>query len=142
MNGFEHAVQEFGTKLQGADVGLFYYAGHGVQVRGDNYLVPVNANPTREADVDFQMLNAGLVLWQMKPAGTRLNLMILDACRNNPFGGAACERAAAALHKCRRQRGEQPLHQGASRHDEKSRPRHLPNHDALSQLGARPGVRQ
>jgi uncharacterized caspase-like protein len=50
---FDKAVQEFGTKLQGADVGLFYYAGHGVQVRGANYLVPINANPTREADVDF-----------------------------------------------------------------------------------------
>jgi hypothetical protein len=97
MNGFEHAVQEFGAKLQGADVGLFYYAGHGVQVRGDNYLVPVNANPTREADVDFQMLNAGLVLRQMEAAGTRLNLMVLDACRNNPFGGRGLRASGGGL---------------------------------------------
>ena len=83
----DQAVQNFGRQVQGADVALFYYAGHGVQVRGSNYLVPVNANPTREADVDFQMVDVNLVLRQMEGAGTRLNLVILDACRNNPFGG-------------------------------------------------------
>jgi len=56
---FDRAVQDFGAQLQGADVGLFFYAGHGVQVRGTNYLIPVDANPTREADVDFQMLEPG-----------------------------------------------------------------------------------
>src|SRR5262245_25350008 len=55
--GFDRAVQSFGSQLVGADVGLFYYAGHGLQVRGANFLVPVDANPTREADVDFQMLD-------------------------------------------------------------------------------------
>ena len=49
---FRRAVQTFGTALQGADVGLFYYAGHGVQVRGGNYLVPVGANPAREMLTD------------------------------------------------------------------------------------------
>jgi uncharacterized caspase-like protein len=83
----DRAVQAFGSELAGADVGLFYYAGHGVQVRGENYLIPVDANPTKEADVDFQMLDANLVLRQMEGAGTRLNIVILDACRNNPFGG-------------------------------------------------------
>ena len=85
--GLDRAVQAFGLELQGADVGLFYFAGHGVQVRGANYLVPIDSNPAREADVDFQMLDATLVLRQMESAGTRLNLVILDACRNNPFGG-------------------------------------------------------
>jgi hypothetical protein len=85
--GFDRTVQEFGAQLAGADVGLFYFAGHGVQVRGENYLVPVDANPTKEADVDFQMLDTNLVLRQMEGAGTRLNIVILDACRNNPFGG-------------------------------------------------------
>jgi uncharacterized caspase-like protein len=83
----DRAVQTFGAQLTGADVGLFYYAGHGVQVRGENYLVPVEANPTKEADVDFQMLDTNLVLRQMEGAGTRLNIVILDACRNNPFAG-------------------------------------------------------
>jgi hypothetical protein len=84
---FDRAVQSFGAQLQGADVGLFFYAGHGVQVRGTNYLIPVDANPTRETDVDFQMLDTTLVLRQMEGAGARLNLVVLDACRNNPFGG-------------------------------------------------------
>jgi Caspase domain/Domain of unknown function (DUF4189) len=79
------AVQAFGRQVQGADVGLFYYAGHGVQVSGSNYLVPVSANPTREADVDFQTVDVNLVLRQMQGSGTRLNMVILDACRNNPF---------------------------------------------------------
>ncbi len=83
----DRAVQKFGDELLGADVGLFYYAGHGLQLRGGNYLVPVDANPVRETDVDFQMLDANLVLRQMEAAGTKLNLVIFDACRNNPFGG-------------------------------------------------------
>jgi uncharacterized protein YraI len=83
---FDSAVQSFSVQIQGADVGLFYYAGHGVQVRGANYLVPVSANPTREADVDFQLVDTALVLRQMESAGTKLNIVILDACRNNPFG--------------------------------------------------------
>ena len=69
------AVQTFGRQVQGADVALFYYAGHGVQVSGSNYLVPVTANPTREADVDFQMVDVNLVLRQMQGSGTRLNML-------------------------------------------------------------------
>jgi hypothetical protein len=84
---FDRVVLQFGHELQGADVGLFYYAGHGLQVRGANYLVPIGANPTREADVAFQMFDANLVLRQMEGSGTKLNIVILDACRNNPFGG-------------------------------------------------------
>jgi uncharacterized caspase-like protein len=84
---FEKVVQEFGAKLAGAKVGLFYYAGHGLQVRGSNYLVPVDANPSREADVGIQMLDANLVLSQMEGTGTKLNIVILDACRNDPFSG-------------------------------------------------------
>jgi uncharacterized caspase-like protein len=84
---FDNAVRSFGRQLQGADVGLFYYAGHGLQVRDANYLVPVNANPVREADLDFELEEVGLVLRQMEGSGTRLNIVFLDACRNNPFGG-------------------------------------------------------
>jgi uncharacterized caspase-like protein len=82
---FDQAVQDFGNAIQGADVALFYYAGHGVQVRGANFLVPVSANPTREVDVDFQMLDVNLVLREMEYGRAKLNLVILDACRNNPF---------------------------------------------------------
>jgi len=77
--------------------GLFYYAGHGVQVRGENYLVPVSANPEREADVDFEMLGTTLVMRQMEGAHTRLNLILLDACRNNPFGTHASRATSRGL---------------------------------------------
>ena len=95
--GFDRLVQEFGKVIQNAGVALFYYAGHGLQVRGANYLVPVNANPTREADVDFQLLNVDLVLRQMEGAGTRLNFLILDACRNNPLAGRGLRATGGGL---------------------------------------------
>jgi uncharacterized caspase-like protein len=95
--GFDRVVQDFGNRLQGADVALFYFAGHGVQVRGNNYLIPVDANPVKEADTDFQMLDADLVLRQMEGSGTRLNLVMLDACRNNPFAGRGLRAGGGGL---------------------------------------------
>ena len=62
-------MQEFGRAIQGADVALFYYAGHGMQVDGSNWLVPTDANPTRPQDLEFQMVNAELVLKQMDGGG-------------------------------------------------------------------------
>lgn len=103
--GLDIAVQTFGRQIQGADVALFYYAGHGVQVSGANYLVPVNANPTREADVDFQMVDVNLVLRQMHGSGTKLNLLILDACRNNPFGSRGLRAAEGGLAQMRAPEG-------------------------------------
>ena len=99
------AVQTFGRQVQGADVALFYYAGHGVQVSGSNYLVPVTANPTREADVDFQMVDVNLVLRQMQGSGTRLNMVILDACRNNPFGARGLRASDGGLAQMRAPEG-------------------------------------
>jgi carboxyl-terminal processing protease len=99
------AVQKFGSTLQGADVAMFYYAGHGVQIRGANFLVPIGANPTREADVDFQMVDVGLVLRQMEGSGTRLNLVVLDACRNNPFGGRGLRATDGGLAQMRAPEG-------------------------------------
>src|SRR3978361_46354 len=99
------AVQNFGRQIQGADVALFYYAGHGVRVRGSNYLVPVSANPTREADVDFQMVDINLVLRQMQGSGTRLNMVILDACRNNPFGARGLRASDGGLAQMRAPEG-------------------------------------
>jgi len=94
---FDQAVQDFGDAIQGADVALFYYAGHGLQVRGANFLVPVSANPSREVDVDFQMLDVNLVLRQMEYGRARLNLLILDACRNNPFGNRGLRAVSTGL---------------------------------------------
>ncbi len=102
---FEQAVQQFGQQIQGADVALFYYAGHGVQVSGTNWLLPVDANPQRVQDVDFQMVDADLVLKQMDGAGTRLNIVILDACRNNPFAGLGTRGVAGGLAEMRAPQG-------------------------------------
>ena len=93
----DRAVQAFGQAAEGATVALFYYAGHGVQVKGSNYLVPITANPTKETDVDFQMVDMGLVLRQLESAGAKLNVIILDACRNNPFGGRGLRSTSAGL---------------------------------------------
>jgi uncharacterized caspase-like protein len=82
---FDSVVQAFGKQLSGADVALFYYAGHGLQLSGSNYLVPVSANPIKQTDVDFQMVDAALVLLAMEQSGTKLNFVILDACHNTPF---------------------------------------------------------
>jgi Caspase domain len=98
-------VQSFGQQIQGAEVALFYYAGHGVQVNGSNYLVPVGANPTREADVDFQMVDVNLVLRQMQGSGTRLNMVVLDACRNNPFSARGLRSADGGLAQMRAPEG-------------------------------------
>lgn len=78
------AVREFGDQLQGG-VGLFYYAGHGVQVKGRNFLVPINANIEREDEVPYKAFDIGQVLEKMDSAKNPLNIVILDACRNNPF---------------------------------------------------------
>lgn len=84
----KQAVASFGRALRagGADtVGLFYYAGHGVQSFGANYLLPVDADLTVAADLDLVGLEAASVLRQMASARNRTNIVILDACRNNPF---------------------------------------------------------
>ena len=104
-SALDSAIQNFGRQVQGADVALSYYAGHGVQVSGSNYLVPVSANPTREADVDFQMVDINLVLRQMQGSGTRLNMVILDACRNNPFGARGLRGSDGGLAQMRAPEG-------------------------------------
>jgi hypothetical protein len=81
----EEAVHTFGTRLGTGVAGLFYYAGHGMQVRGDNYLIPVDADVRSESDIRYEAVNAGRVLGKMQDAGNGVNIVILDACRNNPF---------------------------------------------------------
>lgn len=103
--GFVQAVQDFGRALPGAEVALFYYSGHGLQVQGINWLVPVEANPTRSQDLEFQMVDAELVLRQMEGAGTRLNIVILDACRNNPFSVRGLRSIGAGLAEMRAPEG-------------------------------------
>ena len=84
--GMEQAIRSFGKQLRDRKgVGLFYYAGHGMQLDGENYLLPVNINPDTEDDVLYDGVPLGKLLAQMKSAGNGINVVILDACRNNPF---------------------------------------------------------
>ena len=80
------SILEFGDKLHSSrGVGVFYYAGHGVQVRGKSYLIPVDAKMERAEHMEIYAVPIEQVLTQMEGAENKLNLMILDACRNNPF---------------------------------------------------------
>jgi uncharacterized caspase-like protein len=81
----ERAIDVFTEQLHQAGVGLFYYAGHGVQVEGVNFLVPIGARLNAAADVKYKAVSAGWILERMRDAGTPVSIMILDACRDNPF---------------------------------------------------------
>jgi uncharacterized caspase-like protein len=80
----ESRIRTFSDKLTGSDVGLFFYAGHGLAVDGKNFLAPVDASLKSDADVDFETVELNLVLKQME-RNSRLSLVFLDACRNNPL---------------------------------------------------------
>ena len=81
----ETSIADFGEALNAGAVGLFYYAGHGLQVNGRNFLVPVDAAITSEQRVRLQSVDVDVILEQMEGAKSGVNLVILDACRNNPF---------------------------------------------------------
>ena len=77
-------VRDFSKALEGADVALFYYAGHGLQVDGNNYLAPIDADLSDRADLDFGTVKLSSVMRQMNRQGAA-NLVFLDACRDNPL---------------------------------------------------------
>ena len=80
----DRTVRDFAEALSGAQVGLFFYAGHGLQVSGENYLVPIDAKLTTAAALDFEMIRLALVQRVMEQA-TETNIVFLDACRDNPL---------------------------------------------------------
>ena len=79
------ALREFSGKMVPGGVGLFFYAGHGIQVRGLNYLVPVDAALSGEDELKYETIDVNDVLLRLDEARARLSLVILDACRDNPF---------------------------------------------------------
>lgn len=79
------AVRQFGTSISPGSVALFYFAGHGMQVKGRNYLVPVDADIQVEDEVPYSTIDVNLVLDKMEVGKSATNIVILDACRNNPF---------------------------------------------------------
>jgi uncharacterized caspase-like protein len=80
----EEKIIEFSRKLDRASLALFFYAGHGLQIGGRNYLLPIDAALERPGDLSFETIDLSQVLGQME-AEKRVNLVFLDACRDNPF---------------------------------------------------------
>jgi uncharacterized caspase-like protein len=83
------AIRAFGDRLKGGGAGLFYFAGHGVQIKGRNFLLPVGEDIRREDEVPFRAIDVQMVLDKMESAKNRVNVVILDACRDNPFARAS-----------------------------------------------------
>jgi uncharacterized caspase-like protein len=79
------SLQEFSIQARSHDVRVFYYAGHGVQVRGRNFLIPVDAELQSEDDVQRKSVEVGDLLERLGELRGGMNVLILDACRNNPF---------------------------------------------------------
>ena len=79
------AINEFGRVIKQGGVALVFYAGHGIQVKGENYLIPVDADMKSESEATYKTVNLGFVLSKLEDAKPRVNIVILDACRDNPF---------------------------------------------------------
>jgi tetratricopeptide (TPR) repeat protein len=95
--GFDAALTEFGKELNGADVALFYFAGHGIETHGLNYLAPVDTNPVDEGDVLAQGVGLAGILDQIEKGRAKINILLLDACRDNPFRGQGVRSAKGGL---------------------------------------------
>lgn len=83
----ENAIRDFGKSIDANGMALFYFSGHGVQVNGLNYLIPVEQVIKAENEIKYKCVDAGLILDKMENGGSRINIVILDACRDNPFKG-------------------------------------------------------
>jgi uncharacterized caspase-like protein len=83
---FDQKIRNFAALLENADVAIFFYAGHGLQVAGRNYLIPTDAHLQGERDLDFDAVNLDFILKQMELGREdKTNIVFLDACRDNPF---------------------------------------------------------
>src|ERR1700738_3456454 len=102
QNEMRQTISDFAAKVaaSGPDtVALVFYAGHGLQIDGENYLVPVDVDPKREADIPLQAVRLNDVLNTLASVPSKMRILMLDACRNNPFpgisntaGGGLCDR--------------------------------------------------
>lgn len=89
LSQMRKAVRDFGDRLLQYDVGLVYFSGHGVEVNGRNYFIPVGADIQREDEVVDQSLSMDSILAKMITAQRNVNIFIVDACRDNPFSSSA-----------------------------------------------------
>ena len=81
---FKRTVRDFLITAETADIAVVYYAGHGIEVNGANYLIPVDAKLARDYDVEDEAVALDRIVWALQPVH-RLRLILLDACRDNPF---------------------------------------------------------
>jgi len=97
------AINRFGDKLKGNETGFFYFSGHGAQVNGENYLIPIDAQIDNERDVKYATVHIGEILDAMADAKNSVNIVIIDACRNNPFARSwrSGSRGLAPIHAAR-----------------------------------------
>ncbi len=92
------AITRVRTMLQGKQgIGMLYYAGHGLQLEWRNFMVPVDAKISSSADIAAQAVDVGSVIDAFKAAGNRMNIVVLDACRDNPFAGTASGKGLAQI---------------------------------------------
>jgi uncharacterized caspase-like protein len=86
-SGMRNTLRKFHTRLQRVDnaVALFFFAGHGIQRRGENFLIPIDADISKEYEIEDVALNLGTVLSSLGETKPRLSIVMLDACRNNPY---------------------------------------------------------
>lgn len=84
-SGMDMAIKEFSKRLPEGGIAVFYYAGHGVQVEGENYLIPTDAELDQQQEVQWETIALGKVVDSLEAANTTFNLLIIDACRDNPF---------------------------------------------------------
>jgi hypothetical protein len=87
LEAMHQSIAEFGSRIGGSEAALFFFAGHGIQVRNQNYLMPINAKVESEAMVPYQGVNVNQILDEMDNGRSSANIVILDACRNNPVTG-------------------------------------------------------
>lgn len=79
------AINQFSMKARNADAGFVFYSGHGMQYNGENYMIPIGATLSSPADIDYRCNRASYVLSKMEDVGCKLKILVLDACRTNPF---------------------------------------------------------
>jgi uncharacterized caspase-like protein len=94
--GLQGALRAFGERLNDNSVAVLYYAGHGLQLRDRNYLIPVDAEIRSEDEIALAGIDLSFILARMSAAKSRINIVILDACRNNPFASATGKSGSTA----------------------------------------------
>ena len=83
--GMKKSLDEFYTSISQGGVGMFYFSGHGIEVDGQNYLIPVDAKIDAKSDTEYEAIALNRITKRMQNIGNRLNIVVLDACRNDPF---------------------------------------------------------